>query len=276
MATVGAKDVYLRTPWPELYEDIPGLNFVNPHTVYRTQQKNVTRIQPGFWKEIPKIANRRNIVTFSYGAEDYRNGQTIIKTFEQAWKLNSFQFDLPDFREHISPHTLELAKGKPLAVIRPATVRSEWHVTSRNARSDYLAYCAHDLINRGYFVVSVADLKENSEWLIEPAPKCGVSYYRGELNIKMLMALIQTAKVVVGGVGWVVPSSIAAKTPFFCILGGRGAYDNPTNITDDRMDLSKVNFVYPDKFCMCDLNRHECNKTISNLPQKFDEFMSKL
>jgi hypothetical protein len=39
------------------------------------------------------------------------------------------------------------------------------------------------------------------------------------------------------------------------------------------MDLSRVGFVFPDRFCRCTNMRHACNKHISNFDEKFGAWL---
>lgn len=51
---------------------------------------------------------------------------------------------------------------KPVAVIRPATVRKEWANPARNPDPKYLADAAREL-RKHFYVVSLADLEEGEE-----------------------------------------------------------------------------------------------------------------
>jgi len=126
-------------------------------------------------------------------------------------------------------------------------------------------------------VISVADLEDDVEWALEPLPRATTRFHKGELNIKELLGLIQHASVVVGGVGWMTPASIAYKVPSWVIFGGFGAFNAPENLFDkDRMDLSKIGYALPDQFCRCRDGAHKCRKDISNHAQKFADWLGRL
>lgn len=250
------KPIWLQTPFPELFEDIEGVFCCKPYTPLRTQSKNIARYDK--WYKEP-VGNARLI---QYSKEGIING--LKRTFGVSFD----DFDLPWFGD--------VDCSMRYAVIRPVTVRSEWRAESRNPDPKYVAECADILSQQGYYVVSVADLEDNKEWALEPLPYADVQYHKGELDIKQLLALIQNASVVVGGVGWIVPATIASKVPAWIINGGNGGYNSKNAITDPCMDLSKIHFVEPDNFCKCFQSQHHCNKHISNHANQFTEWLRRL
>ena len=254
---VKSTPVILETPWPEIYEDLPNLRLVRPNTRLRTQAKNAENADKSVWGA-PYYGQS---IQISYGD----NG--IMRGMRDKFKVDSASFDLPSFASPI--------KGK-YAVIRPATVRKEWMAASRNPKPEYLAECAQILLDRGFKVISVADLQDGEEWALEPLPKATETYHKGEFSIKELLGLIQHAEIVVGGVGWLTPASIAYKVPSWVILGGFGAYNAPENLFDaGRMDLSKLGYAMPDDFCRCRDGKHNCKKDITNHAQKFTEWLGR-
>lgn len=255
---VKSTPVLLETPWPEIYQDLPNIKFIKPHTRLRTQKKSADRVDESVWAK-PYFGNS---IQISYGDKG------IMRGMRERFKVDSSSFDLPDFDSPIS--------GK-YAVIRPATVRTEWSAASRNPKPEYIAECAEKLLSEGYSVISVADLEDGVEWAVEPLPKATKRFHKGEFNIKELLGLIQHASVVVGGVGWMTPASIAYKVPSWIIFGGFGAFNAPENLFDkDRMDLSKIGYALPDDFCRCRDGAHKCRKDISNHAEKFAEWLGRL
>ncbi len=245
------RTVYLTTSWPELYMDL-GVRFVRPVTNLRTQAKNIRRT-PVQWETPPADAEQRHV---SYGSHSLRRG-SIIAAMEAEFKVPPSGWDLPAGL----PRRIE---SRPIAVIRPVTERKEWHNRARNPRPEYVAQVAESLMET-HHVISVADLLKGEEWLVGPAPPAHERFHGGELEVFQLLGLVQSADVVVGGVGWIVPATIAAKVKLFCILGGQGGHNAPEKITDHRMDLSNARFIEPDHYCRCDGMLHDCNKTLSRL-----------
>lgn len=244
------KPVYLSTPWPFIFSDIPGVHFLLPQTTLRTQSKNIARHTT--WTMPPTRQPTRQI---RYGAEGIIPGMTACFGVVPA------EFDLPPLPQ--SPET-----GK-YVVVRPATVRSEWRADTRNPDPAYIAKAAAEAQRRGYRVIGVADLQEGQEWALEPLPPADYTYYKGELPIEQLLSLIANASAVIGGIGWIVPACLAAKIPAWVICGGQGGYNAPELICPSS---STITFAVPDKFCRCRLKQHNCDKRISDYDGKFTEW----
>jgi hypothetical protein len=263
-------EVYIDTPWPELYSDMP-LKFVrNPvrEGRLRTQTKNVRKQPPSIWVTPPKLIEE---VQVGYG-RDLMGSRNIPQAMERSLPLRGapFVFDLPNMGSHRFAGQM-----RPIAVVRPVTVRHEWRNEARNPRPQYIAEIA-GMLMQTHFVVSIADLSAGHEWAIAPLPPAHVQLHHGELAVRELMALVRDADAVIGGVGWIVPATIALKTDCFVILGGMLGHNAPNKITDSRMDLSRIGFADPDRPCGCVDMHHKCDKTISNLSAQFDSWLDQI
>lgn len=256
-ALVPRHNVYLATSWPEIYHDLP-VQFVKASTSLRTQAKNIRRQHPTRWVAAPCQPQ----IYVRYGHEALARG-SIVSSMQQCFGTPPAGWDLPAFPR--------MVRDKPIALVRPVTVRSEWSNPARNPLPQYIAEIADDLM-RDYHVISVADLVEYQEWLDGPPPPAHEQFHHGELDVTKLLGLLQSAAVVVGGVGWIVPACIAAGVPLFCVLGGHGAHNAPEKITDPRMDLTHVSFARPDRFCLCANMRHACDKRNSRLEYQWRFF----
>lgn len=245
------KPVYLSTPWPSLFSDIPGVHFIRPQTTLRTQGKNIARHTN--WILPPGRQPTRQI---RYGAEGIIPGMTACFGVAPA------EFDLPP----LPPSPVE---GR-YVVVRPVTVRSEWRADTRNPGQGYVTKAALEAIRRGYKVVSVADLQDGAEWLTEDAPPANVVYHKGELPVEQLLALVKGAAAVIGGIGWLVPAALCAKVPAWIVCGGQGGYNAPELITPKGQ--TNITFAVPDNFCRCRLKQHTCNKEIKNYDAKLADW----
>lgn len=242
-------ELYVDTPWPELLADLPNVHFIRPQTNLRTQAKNIAR-QGRTWETPPPRQPARQI---RYGAEGIIQGMTA------SFGVAPGEFDLPPL-----PSPPMFARGK-YVVVRPATVRSEWRADTRNPAPEYIAWAAAEAMRRGYRVISVADLQEGQEWGLDPMPPADVLYHKGELPVEQLLALVQGAAAVIGGIGWLVPAALAAKVPAWIICGGQGGYNAPELICPPD---STITFAVPDNFCRCRLKTHNCDKRISDYDAK--------
>lgn len=248
------KNAYLETPWPELYADLD-VKCVKPSTQLRTQAKNVSASNSK-WHSLPKGPSFQ----VSYGK------LPIMQGMERCFGFAPNKMSLPDFGK--SP-----VSGS-YVVIRPVTVRAEWRADTRNPMPEYIAYAAKEARRLGYKVVSVADLEEEKEWAVGELPDADIRYHNGELSVTELLALVQGAAGIIGGIGWIVPASIASGVRSFVVCGGQGAFNAPDHIVPT--DQKSVTFAIPDNLCMCALKEHDCDKRISNYEQKFAEWIKQL
>lgn len=249
-------DVWLDTPWPELYCDLPNVHPVKPHTRLRTQAKNLNNSDVE-WSKPPSGHSTK----ISYQDDG------ILRGMRRSFGVDCSTFDLPKFDSPISGDYV---------VVRPATVRKEWAASSRNPRPEYLLECTEEVLRMGLPVISIADLADGAEWAVEPLPKATEKFHLGELNIKQLLGLVANAKLVIGGIGWMLPAAIAYKTPGWFVFGGFGRYNNPNVLMDpSRMDISNIGYALPDNFCKCGDGNHNCDKRISNHAEKFTKWLGK-
>ena len=249
-------EVWLDTPWPELFEDLD-IKFVRGSRRLRTQMKNV-EIQPASrWSKPPPM---REVKGLSYGGD--LTTYPLITALERRWsalkvKFDPALFDLPDMGP--SP----VRSDRPIAVIRPVTVRTEWRNEARNPKPEYIVALADELMMT-HTVVAVADLAPGHEWLVGNLPPAHHHFVFGELKVREMLALVRDADIVIGGVGWIVPAGLALKTKTFIVLGGHGGHNAPEQITDPRLDLNRIGFAMPERFCRCTRMMHACDKTIAD------------
>ena len=265
--------VYLDTPVPFLFTDLQNVKFLETSTAFRTQKKGLEEfLLTNKFDESPNYFAKE--IDYVYGEQDLvKHG--IIAHFEK-----SFGFEVGSTKPTLSiNHYTSLPQNfylpsKPIAVVRPVTHRKEWLCTSRSPEPKYVAWCARQLKDMGYYVISIADCIEGEEWIeTEGEPIADLKLHHGELGINGTLALIEQADVVVGGSGFIVPAAIATQTPLFIIFGGRGGYDNPHKILDLRLNLKKVGWALPTDFCRCRSMNHPCNKEIKDLDSQFMRFM---
>lgn len=256
-AAAAQYEIYLETPWPELYADLD-IKFVRGSRKLRTQQKNMARQAAERWSGGPAPWLMREI---TIGYADLAS-RSIITAMERRWsmlgvKFDSALFDLPEMGP--SP----IISDRPIAVVRPATVRREWRNEARNPRPEYINALAAELMTT-HTVVAVADLASGQEWAVGELPPAHHYFVFGELVVRELLALVRDADLVLGGVGWIVPAGLALKIKTFIVLGGHGGHNAPAKITDPRIDLSRLGFAVPEAFCQCTNMLHDCDKRIAD------------
>jgi len=252
------KVIYLHTPWPQLYVDLPFVKCIRPKTSLRTQNANIDR---GWnWAQAPSAAVR--VTRWHYPASG-----NMLEGLANQLKVKPRIFNGPP----VVP-----SEKSNYVVVRPATIRSEWRADSRNPDPKYINQACLDAAKAGFKVVSVADLSPGAEWPVEPLPYADEIYHAGELKIQDLLSLVSGACGVIGGVGWLVPAAVAYNVPMLLIYGGWGANNGPQRILHPVMDVSKIRQVIPDRFCMCSSDRHDCNKTIKGFEDVSREWSAQL
>lgn len=266
-------DVWIETPWPEMYADLPRVHFVRPDVADRTyptldlrHARRNLEAQSRDWEEIPEDA----MEVRPYVRADATNMPDGLLTglrFRHAMpreaplpRTGPWVFDLPDFGPPPVP--------PPYAVVRPAVLRQEWLAPARNPRPEYLANVAVQLQLRRLPVVSVADLQEGEEWIEPPEPVADIRFHHAELSVPELLSLIANADLVAGPVGFILPAALAARTPLLIIAGGHGRTECEEWLTAPWMDTSRSRWIYPDPFCRCARMDHRCPKDIPDFHTK--------
>jgi hypothetical protein len=256
---------YLDTPWPELYGDLPNAKLIPCSTTLRTQNKNLARQPENRFVAAP--THDYSELRVQYGTRDLQKGSMYEALSRIFGGIRPKSWSLPQF-----PFPVDKIERQPkIAVIRPATVRKEWAAISRNPDPKYLKEASQILLEQGYYIVSIADLEDGHEWLLEPRPSAQLELHRGELNVEELIGLCRGADMLVGGHGFLTHIALAEKIPMFCVMGGFGGDNRPLTVADPEfMDVSPVTFAVPDNFCQCTVMSHTaCNKTISGFEEKF-------
>jgi hypothetical protein len=264
------RPIFLETPWPELYDDLP-LQFVRGEKGLRLQMRNVWRQSATRWVDPPPLIEK---VALGYGPIELETASVFeamaIKMpmpmrRPPVWSLPALG-DCP-----LDPG------GAPLALIRPVMRRLEWDNEARNPLPQYVADIAGDLKDRGFAVVVVCDIQTDRELLAAGVmPPCNLALTHGELSVRQLLATVRDAAVVVGGVGWIVPAAIALGTPTFVVLGGNGGMNAPEVLIDRRMNASRLGFAVPEEFCRCMDMRHQCSKSIPDLMAQWRRWQRRL
>lgn len=250
------------TCWPELFEDLD-VYCVKAQTQHRTHAKGAHRSD---YEWATQLQDAKEIQIVYTRASLRREPITVTLRRKAAGEP---VFDLPDYG--LPPWSVD----RPVAIVRPVTVRIEYPNKARNPKPEYIASASRELKRRGFYVVSIADLEEGKEWLVGDAPDADLVLHNGELNTRQLLAAIQGAAVVVGGPGWIIPACISSGTPLYVALGGSLKYNAPDKLTDPAMDLSKTEWAWPDTPCYCTDFAHSCTKDINGFDAQFTNWLDR-
>lgn len=264
------REVYLETPWPELYTDL-NVRFVRGEKGLRLQMRNVWRQPDSLWVTPPQGIES---VALGYGPIELQTNDVYgaMAAKMPMPMVTKPLWDLPDLGE--SP--VETG-GAPLALIRPVMRRLEWDNEARNPRPEYIEQISGDLKARGYATLVVCDIQVDREILANGVmPPCNLALTHGELSVRQLLAVMRDAAVVVGGVGWIVPAAVALKTPTFVVLGGNGGMNAPDRLLHPEMNAGHIGFASPKEMCLCMDMRHACKKEIPDLDAQWQRWRRRL
>lgn len=264
-----SQEVWLETPWPSIYHDLvgPGLNLVSKGSKLRTQAKNAQR-EAAFFStaKVPQGAAQMNV---HYAPAAVRQHRGVLQAMAAHCSVAPGDFRMPvplDWR-----HGLDLPTEKPVMVFRPLIERTEW--TGCKARNpDQAAYLAlFESIRKEYFVVSVADLEPNKEWLAQPDIAADITLHAGQLDFPGLAALWSDADLVFTAPGFGVVLAQAVGTPVAAVFGG---YEAGYSFSAGAM-YSPTLAIEPVNGCDCFSHHHACDKRIdlANAELKLKEFI---
>jgi hypothetical protein len=255
-------ECYVKTAWPQLLSDLPGVHFLPCKSSLRTPRKNL-QAQRISYSEIP--LGPQTLRRINYLNADCCRG-SIVDAMRRLFRVEP-KWSLPP------TEAAEPIQDLPLAIIRPVTERGEWRCSSRNPHAWYVAQAARHLKERGYYVITVADLSEGEEWALDPIPDADWRLEHGELGALELLAVLRLAKVVISGPGWIVPAAVLAHTPLYLILGGMLICKRPEVLIDITMEPARVGIAKPDRPCYCDKLEHGCDKHISDFLPGFERWL---
>jgi hypothetical protein len=197
-------------------------------------------------------------------------GRSIINGMEESFGIPFVPpLELPPL-----PSPRAIQTDKPLAFVRPLTVRSEWFNSARNPEPQYIADIV-EALRPTHHIVCVADVAHAAEWFVGVPPKGDSEFIHGELPVMDMLALMAASDIIIGGMGFIIPAALALNKHCFVVLGGQGGHNAPSRVLDPRLDCSRIGFATPKDFCQCTNMRHNCNKTIPDLMQQFCRFLDR-
>ena len=253
-----SREIFLQTCWPQLYADLP-IKCLKPITRLRTQAKNLERSWD--WATCPGLVDHQRL---------HYMGHPEVSMLEALCMEMRVKTDTLDFT---GPPT-----GKPpvegrYVVVRPSTIRQEWHASARNPAPGLIGQAAQAL--REHFrIISVADISPPHEILVDPPFEADEVYHRGELHVEQLLSLVANATACVGGVGWLLPACVAYRVPLLLLFGGCLGHNGAARVLDPRMDTRRICGAMPDEPCFCTRSDHTCAKRITGFSAHIDRFLA--
>ncbi len=255
--------VFLHTPWPELYRDTDVQPLYYDNLALRCQVRSMDAYA-GEWAEVPDVKARA--VRWMLARPELNVATDLERSFAPDGR---YHMSLPSFREEWPLGPVRTGSAQPLAVIKPNTLRKEWLVPARNCGPSYMARAARHLMGAGYHVVTVASMEDGLEWLDGDPVPCHEDFTHGELTISELCALVESAALCVASPCFLLPLAMAYRTPFLGVLGGNLRHNAPEYVTDPRMSLDLVRWIWPAEPCYCPNRLHKCARNVREFGCKF-------
>lgn len=249
------EELYLHTPYPYLFWDLPKIKPVRPKQIMTDVSRQLADgADQRLFHQLPDY-EIPTYTTFSY-FDDMKKGLSAYESYAQQLGVGDpLSFSMSFNPSWLSRRVQDLSGV--IAVVHPPKIRAQWVNTARNPLMEY--YQTIIDATPWFRWVSVGCLKDGYEWLDGP-PLRGVSYSfdRGELGMTEVLGLLSTAYLVLTAP--VFPYGIAAAlgTPVFTLFGGCFP---PSAFLDRRLGLH-VGHVAPQPFCACFRDLHSCDKRI--------------
>lgn len=245
--------IALETSWPCVYYDLAGedLKFIRKPVALRTQLKNAEREADKFVPGPPPHHGGNSVhISYNRASVANRSSHTILEAmFAAAGILGDYaeaDYRLPPrpFPDQWIP---VFETTKPIMIYRPLVVRPEWRGSGiRNANPDQYAELVA-MVRDSFYVVSVADLEPNREWIVGPQLVPDTAYHHGELSFESLADLFRAAALVFTSSGFPAILGPAVETPTISIQGGF----EPASWHNDGARFAPYLGINPINPCIC-------------------------
>jgi hypothetical protein len=263
-------DIFLETSWPQIYHDFPDIKFVAKGTNLRTQLKNQER-SSNMFIDLNRYSRDMRHMVISYSPEFVRRTGSVLKAMLHSAGTTDTDFTLPvpnSWFEHINKIN---TGGKPILIYRPLMDRREWTGCSNRNPDKQAYYELFMALNPDkYFVISIADVVDNVEWIVSEPIKADLEFHKGELCFESLAALFKSAKLAYCAPGFTAVLSKAVGTPVITVFGG---YENSSSFSSGNSPYLGIDTVSP---CNCFSHTHRCIKTIdiATAKNKIGDFLA--
>ncbi len=230
-------EVWLETCHVWIYRDLldSGLKLILRPTTLYTHARNIEREKieyPDAYRDLRSIPRSTRTVRNGYHRRGVEEHGSVIQSMFATAGLSPPQHI--DFRLTIRPewlssrvHTIVSSardSGKPLMVYRPVVLRREWPSHLRNP--DPVAYAAlYESIRERFYVVSVASIVPNVEWIVGAEQPADLKIHDGSLSMPEMAALFSKADVVFCNGGMAPVLAQAVGTPSIVVYGGYECFD---------------------------------------------------
>lgn len=267
-------EVYLQTYFPFLFSHLPNVKFVLPpqKTPLQTCQEQMKKYRHLYIDWIQTLG--MDIIEFPYYLQEFRNGKTLVESFNSAVPVSDELLNEPLFvpKEDILRAKNLLSKldqGKKFCIVRPPANRKDWDCSARIPEAKYFQYIIDKY--KDYFTFISIGNKKNDVFKGHLA-KIDYRFENGELDLLLIVALTKCVDFILTYNCFLFPLGVKNYTKTLVLNGG---FSDPWDYVDKkRMKLDHLQVVNPDPFEKSLNLTKPCNKNINYFD--LDYAMSKL
>lgn len=259
-------EVWLKTCHAGVYHDLipKGLHLIFKTTRLHAQAKIIEREKAVFPHSTPP-ANAPQIKIW-YRKDQIDKCGSIVEALMYECNVKGkadFSFPLkPEWQQQARDLIATWKADKPIMIYRPIVLRREWNGANRNP--DPVAYeTLFKAVRDKFFVVSIADLVPDVEWIIGPEQDADIKIHDGSLTFEVLAALFKEVNLIFCNAGFAPVLAQAVGTPSIVVYGGRESFKTTQRAG---AHLAPTLGIDPDQPCDCHTERHDCKKTITLPP----------
>lgn len=246
-------EVWLDTPWPALYHDMPDVHLFATGSRLRTQSKSLVRERVRIGHPARRFDRQLKVASPPAYIRQHRSVARAMAAFCGV-ELADWRLPVPDSWTH----GLDLPADRPVMVYRPLTVRREWTgAVTRNPDAGHYAELYQRIRDR-FYVISVADIAPPQEMIDGPEQDADLKLHAGQLGITQLAALWKAADLVFTSPGMGLVMAQAVGTPYIATFGG---YESAYSFSAGESYARHLN-IEPINPCDCCSHTHACDKRI--------------
>ncbi len=233
--------VYLSTPIPEIFWDIPNLFTTRPKMLLRTQTEHAEKQPEVTWSNIPHDAQVRRMD--HYLQDERRTVLDVLATPLEKGASLDVHLAIRREWEEAARAVLE-PTDKKVCLIRCPTERTEWDQGARNPEPHHIQNIV-DRFGDQFHFVSVSHNKTGEEWFLQEPRGIDQAFHFGELPLTTIFGLASIADMIVSPPGYMLPLGLAVETKTFIVFGG---LIPPWRLVDERQNMHLFRCAAPDPF----------------------------
>ncbi len=265
-------DVWLETCHVWVYHDLieRGLKLILRPTSLWMHARNIEQerqLHPGVYRLATEVPRGARVVRNWYHKHEIDVHGSIVETMHAVSGVSKHDVD---FRISIKDEWRERARvvlatigyrgDKPLMIYRPIVLRKEWDGHRRNPDpqhySDLFGFAR---MQRNFFVLSIASLRRDVEWIVGHEQSADYKLHDGSLEMWVMAAVFAEANLVFCNAGMAPVLAQAVGVSSIVVYGGRESFRTTQRAGAHLAPTLGVDPINP---CDCHSHSHDCQKSI--------------